>query len=96
MSETIGLNISENYSAMLRPPMWLGMPLSITPYLLIFQASTFVLNPLSSFIALPFVWLTGYSLGKFDPDFAKVLDNIMDFKRDHVTDKESHIRAYRG
>jgi type IV secretory pathway VirB3-like protein len=91
------LNISILYSAMLRPQMWLGIPLFLIPYLFIIFIIFFIgFNPLYGFIVLPILWVFGYSIGKIDPDFTDTIFKIIIFNNIPITDKNRSIKSLRA
>lgn len=90
------LNISRLYSAMLRPPIWAGIPHSLLPYLFMIWIVFYIgINPMYGFASIPFLWLFGWLLGRFDPDFSLVMKNYFVFKSTHVTNSKNRIRSYK-
>ena len=90
------LNISELYSAMLRPPLWKGVPHSLLPYLFFVLILFYVgLNPIYGFGSIPLLWLFGYLLGRFDPDFSGVMSNYFTFSSSHITNTKTRTRSYK-
>lgn len=90
------LNTSQLYSAMLRPPMWGGIPHSLLPYLFFIWVLFYIgLSPVYGFASIPFLWVFGYMLGRFDPDFSTVMTNYFIFKSTHVTNPKNRTRSYK-
>ena len=91
------LRVSELYSAMLRPPMWLGLQHAILPYLFTLFIIFYIgLNPIYGICSLPFLYCAGWLACMFDPDFSKVLLNYTKFTSVHMTNKKLKIRSYRA
>ena len=94
MNDYKEINVSHIYSGMMRPAMWAGIPYSLFPLLFALELVFYIgINPKYGLIALPFVWMSGYLLGKYDPDFMGVLKNYIIFLR---TPKVGKQRSYRG
>ena len=72
------LNCSVIYGALMRPAMKVGIPFNFFPVLGFIGCIIMVaFNPMVAIGYLPFAWLVGWALGKFNPDVMNVLRNYM-------------------
>ena len=62
-------NVASIYGALMRPPMYKGVPLDFIPIAFIVVALLTVgFNPIVGVVSLLPLWLVGYVMGKADPD----------------------------